>query len=91
MSTPKRPGLSRAERNRMKALKLKQRHLLHDIAHKIDRRLALVRRYAPAEWLNRLTDEINARRHLLGLIELELGDLLDCEWAARREARNEDH
>lgn len=83
----KHPGLSRAEYRRMRVLKRRQLHLLHDIAHKIDRRLELVRRYAPVEWLNRLTDEINARRHLLGLVEMELGDLLDQEWAARRKEK----
>lgn len=83
MSTSKHSGLSRSERRQVKALKVKQLLLLHDIAHKIDRRLELVRKYAPVEWLNRLTDEIDSGRHLLGLVEMELNDLLDREWASR--------
>lgn len=89
MDTQKRPGLSRAERSRMKALMIKRRDLLTDTSQKITRRMELVHRRAPAEWLNRLTDEIHGRQRLLELVELELSDLMDRDWLARKAAAHE--
>lgn len=87
MKRKERPGLPRAERKRMKHLSTERGRLLRETAHKIDRRLMLVKRHAPAEWLNRLTDEIHDLQRALELVELELSDLLDRDYAARKAAR----
>lgn len=87
MKRKERPGLPREERKRMKQLTIDRGVLLRETAHKIDRRLMLVKRHAPAEWLNRLTDEIRANQRKLELVELELSDLLDRDYAARKAAR----
>ena len=86
MKRKEHQGLPRAERKRMKQLTIDRGVLLRETAHKIDRRLMLVKRHAPAEWLNRLTDEIHDNQHKLELVELELSDLLDCDYAARKAA-----
>ena len=87
MKKNERPGLPRAEKKRMKRLAIERGRLLRETAHKIDRRLMLVKRHAPAEWLNRLTDEIHEHQRTLELVELELSDLLDRDYAARKAAR----
>lgn len=87
MKRKERPGLPRAERKHMKRLAIERSRLLRETAHKIDRRLMLVKRHAPAEWLNRLTDEIHDLQRALELVELELSDLLDRDYAARKAAR----
>lgn len=87
MKRKERQGLPRAERKRMKQLTIDRGVLLRETAHKIDRRLMLVKRHAPAEWLNRLTDEIHDNQRKLELVELELSDLLDRDYAARKAAR----
>ena len=87
MRRKERRGLPRAERKRMKQLTIDRGVMLRETAHKIDRRLMLVKRHAPAEWLNRLTDEIHDNQRKLELVELELSDLLDRDYAARKAAR----
>lgn len=87
MKRKEHQGLPRAERKRMKHLTIDRGVLLRETAHKIDRRLMLVKRHAPAEWLNRLTDEIHDNQRKLELVELELSDLLDRDYAARKAAQ----
>ena len=87
MKRKEHQGLPRAERKRMKQLTIDRGVLLRETEHKIDRRLMLVKRHAPAEWLNRLTDEIHDNQRKLELVELELSDMLDRDYAARKAAR----
>ena len=78
---------TRSDRRRLAALQAAKKHNMHMQQHRRERREELLRKCAPAAWLNRLTQEIDETMRTMEFQELEISELLDKQYAARKEAR----
>lgn len=75
---------TRSDRRRLAALLAAKQHHLHMQQHRRERRDELLRKRAPSAWLNRLTEEIAETIAVIERQELEIGELLDKQYAARK-------
>ena len=75
-------SFTNADRRQLKRLLAKKEDMLHTLQHRRDRRMELLDKRAPAEWLNRISAEINEDIHGLERLEIKIGELLDKQYAA---------